>query len=62
MAIKKRKPAVNMMEQARAARCYFDSTYNKNEAAELAAFMSIFHPNIKGERLQRIMLSRRTNG
>ena len=48
------------MDRVRAARAVLTGDgICKNEEMELAAFMSIFHPNIKGKRLKRIMAARR---
>lgn len=43
------------MERSRAARAYLgDRTPHKDQ--EMAAFMAIFHPEIKGKRLKRLLV------
>lgn len=57
----KHKPVKDMMLHARAARCYVKQTRQVDDPRiEVAAFMAIFHPDIKGKRLDNILGSVKT--
>ena len=53
----KKKNRGDIMERARAGGCYLRNAFRENapEDLKLAAFMAIFHPEIKGKRLKNLI-------
>jgi hypothetical protein len=54
------KKTPDIRDRARAAGCYLNNVRNARTGEvprdlEMAAFMSIFHPEIKGKRLRRLV-------
>jgi hypothetical protein len=54
---KKKKPNKDIMEKARASRCFLETQYSPPKDDErMAAFLSIFHPNMD-DKLKRSIIS-----